>query len=218
MFRTRCDVCHEAIPPERIRYHCYECTSVLVPNSAPGDYDICSSCYGNLVVQGRISEENGFSGWRRCLEGHRMVVVGFAEGRHGRWRYVERDLVGGRVLRSEPADGPEPQAQAQRLLKWSWRAGTETSERLVTRDAADAVDKNDSGTPAAVKFPPDGGSGSRATAKWAWYPQADDEQDLWFPRGAEIAEVENINGDWMCGTYMGSDGTFPAPLVVMKED
>jgi hypothetical protein len=34
-----------------------------------------------------------------------------------------------------------------------------------------------------------------------------------FPKGAEIAEVEDVNGEWFHGFYMGAGGLFPAPYV-----
>lgn len=211
-FRTRCDVCQDPIAPSQVRYHCFSCTSVLVADAPPGDYDICAPCYGNLVGQGRISAENGHSGWRRCLGGHRMVVIGFVDGKIGQWRYVERDVVGGRALRSEATDDGERQG----LQRWSWRRGDETWQRLVTTDvsatAPPATPGSGAGGP-TQGFPPDGGSGMRGNARWAWYPQAAADDELLFPRGAEVREVEDVNGDWFFGTYMGAKGLFPAPYV-----
>ena len=215
-FETRCAVCQDCIPPADNRYHCFECVNLLVPDGSRGDYDICSSCYSDLVAQGHISQENGLSGWRRCLDGHRMIQTRFLESGLGQWRYVDRDLVGGRILRSESVDGAGP--QGQELLKWTWNVADQKVERLVTKYVAGTAPRSHGSLTSTEGFPADGGVGAKATAKWAWYPQAGENQELMFPRGAEIAEVENINGDWMCGTYMGADGAFPAPLVVTKED
>lgn len=213
-FRTRCDVCRDPIAPSQVRYHCFSCTSMLVPNAPPGDYDICASCYDDVVASGQISAENGHSGWRRCLGGHRMAVIGFVEGKVGQWRYVERDLVGGRALRSEPVEDGEG------LQVWSWRRGDETWQRLVTTDVSGTAPPATPGSGArgfTQGLPPDGGSGMRAHARWAWYPQAAADDELLFPRGAEVREIEDVNGDWFFGTYMGAKGLFPAPYVRMLE-
>ncbi|KAG5950708.1 hypothetical protein E4U53_004537 [Claviceps sorghi] len=217
-FRTRCEVCQDVIPPCEVRHHCFSCTSALVPDAQAGDYDICAACYAGLVAGGRISSENGHSGWRRCLKGHRMAVVGFAEGKVGQWRFVERDVVGGRFLRAEAYDKPDHNGQ-QGLQKWSWRAGGEKRERLVTRDvSATAPATPESCASSAQPFPPpDGGLGLRANARWAWYPKAGSEDELLFPKGAEIREVEDVNGDWFSGTYMGAKGLFPAPYVRLAQ-
>ncbi|KAG5977291.1 hypothetical protein E4U55_006896 [Claviceps digitariae] len=207
-FRTRCDVCQEAILPSHVRYHCFSCTSALVPDAPPGDYDICAACYTDLVARGQISSQNGHSGWRRCLNGHRMAVIGFTEGKVGQWRFIERDVVGGRFVRAEPYDDPGPNTQPG-LQKWSWKMDNERRERLVTKDVSATA-------PAASPdqhFPPDGGVGLKASARWAWYPQAGSKDELLFPKGAEICEVEDVNGDWFSGTYMGEKGLFPAPYV-----
>ncbi|KAK2592472.1 hypothetical protein QQS21_009817 [Conoideocrella luteorostrata] len=211
IFRTRCDVCQDPIPPSHVRYHCFSCTSALVPDAPPGDYDICSPCYNNLVLRSQISSENGHSGWRRCLNGHRMVVIGFTEGRIGQWRFIERDIAGGRVLRSESFDSPEH--GPQELQKWSWRKGHDKWERLVTRDVSATAPVTVGSNSFVQTFPPDGGVGLKANSRWAWYPQAGSEDELLFPKGAEIQEIEDVNGDWFFGTYMGAKGLFPAPYV-----
>lgn len=215
-FATTCDICRTTITPSDIRYHCYSCTSSLVDNAAPGDYDICSPCYGGLVNSVKISAENGHSGWRRCLKGHRMVVIGFAPGEVGHWRYIERDLVGGRKLRIEPlAEENQPSPSCQ---KWSWKQDEQKLERLVTQDvSATAPASHDSVTYTAL-FPPDGGVGLRVFAKWAWYPKEEADDELLFPRGAEIREAEDVNGDWYFGVYMGAKGLFPSGYVKRDGD
>ncbi|EHK16717.1 uncharacterized protein TRIVIDRAFT_195607 [Trichoderma virens Gv29-8] len=190
-FNPKCNICKDVIPPSQTRYHCFSCTNTALQDATPGDYDICTSCYSNLESKGDVSEENGSSGWRRCPSGHRMVVIGFMEGKLGQWRYVERDKVGGRALRAEPLENiAHPDFQ-----KWSC-----LGEISYTRS-----------------FPPDGGSGLVAHAMWSWYPKSGAEDELMFPRGADIQEIRDINGDWFFGTYMGAKGLFPAPYVKMPQ-
>ncbi|RGP67504.1 cysteine synthase [Fusarium longipes] len=174
-------------------------TRTLVSDATPGDYDICSSCYGNLVVQRQISPENGHSGWRRCLNGHRMVVVAFTDGKIGLWRYIAQDLVGGRGLKSDAPEKPEYREQG--LLKWVWHDEDQELARLVTRDVSETAPTESGFTQA---FPPDGGVGMKATARFGWYPKAGADDELLFPRGAEIKEIEDVNGEWFFGAYMGS--------------
>ncbi|KAM3517500.1 hypothetical protein NHJ13051_008920 [Beauveria bassiana] len=183
---------------------CANCTSSLVENAAPGDYDICSPCYADLVNSGRVSAENGHYGWRRCLKGHRMVVIGFAPGEVGHWRFIERDLVGGRKLRIEPvADESQSDTPSQ---KWSWKQEDQKLERLVTQEVSATAPNSDDSVTYTTLFPPDGGVGLRVSAKWAWFPREEADDELLFPRGAEIREVEDVNGDWYFGVYMGAKG------------
>ncbi|KAK2012925.1 hypothetical protein LZ32DRAFT_604974 [Colletotrichum eremochloae] len=208
-FTTRCDICQDPIPPSHSRYHCFTCTSSIEPDTQPGDFDICTNCYANLEARDQISPENGHAGWRRCLNGHRMIVVGFREGPGGQLRHILSDLVGGRNLRITPAEGCDEQAPQ----KWWWYEEGQKRERFVTRDvAADAP----TGEGLTQEFPPDGGGGIRASATWAWYPKAEDE--LLFPKGAEIREIEDVNGDWFFGVYMGAKGLFPSPYVRRLDD
>lgn len=223
-FHTRCQICRQAIPPTQERYHCFSCASALDPeqqNPRPGDYDICSPCYAGLVARKQISAENGSAGWRRCLVGHRMVVVAFEESaRSGLLRrVVARDLVGGRKIMSEsfePASASAGRAPTGLTRMW-WPDGDGTLERLVTKDVAARAPTSVTAADGAVRtfatvFPPDGGAGETAVARWTWNTVEEDE--LLFPKGAEIREVEDVSGEWFHGCYMGDTGLFPAPYVV----
>ncbi|KAH6611018.1 Pyridoxal phosphate-dependent enzyme [Trichoderma cornu-damae] len=212
-FNPKCGICNDVIPPSQSRYHCFGCSSAAAQEAAPGDYDMCSSCYSDLESRGDISEENGSSGWRRCPSGHRMIVVGFVEGTIGQWRCVERDLVGGRALRFEPLENI---AHAD-FQKWSWYDGSEKLERLATTEVSATAPDSLGGISYTRDFPPDGGSGLTAHAMWAWYPKSGTEDELMFPRGADIGEIRDINGDWFFGTFMGAKGLFPAPYVRMPQ-
>lgn len=86
---TDCDICRRPIPPNSTRFHCYQCSN--------GDYDICTECYYSLVATGKICQANGPSGWRRCLQAHRMAVVGYQDmPEGGHQRVTVREQVGGR--------------------------------------------------------------------------------------------------------------------------
>ncbi|KAI9754853.1 MAG: protein kinase rio1 [Chaenotheca gracillima] len=103
-FTTSCDICRLPIQPSSARFHCPVCSD--------GDYDICTPCYLKLCgPAGKISRENGDKGWRRCLRGHRMQVIGFEDRDGGRKRVVSRDLVGGWALREEPVNSSSIEAR-----------------------------------------------------------------------------------------------------------
>lgn len=205
-FTTNCDICHYPIPPSHTRFHCPRCND--------GDYDICVSCYQGLVLKGRISAENGPSGWRRCQRGHRMLVVGFEERGDGQRRVVTRELVGGLALRDE--DGGDSQAvvgqgsnaDARATPNWSWRDPDGTVRKARAGSGREAVQPGSMGM-AQARFPPDGGFGLRVQALWGYFPAEGVEDELMFPKGAEIREGQDINGDWFWGAYAGRTGLFP---------
>lgn len=204
-FSTTCDICHYPIQPSNTRYHCLSCVS-KVPNTLPGDYDICTTCYPKLVSSRRISVENGDKGWRRCLQGHRMIIVGFEDKRGGQRRIVVSDLVGGLSLIEEVAPPPD----SENYFLWSWGSDpSSANSKLVTKD----VMKSSNTDGGAHVFPPNGGQGMNAHAMWSWYPAEGVQDELMFPRGAEVRECRNVNGDWWAGVYMGKKGVFPAPYV-----
>ncbi|KAH0544874.1 hypothetical protein FGG08_000954 [Glutinoglossum americanum] len=205
MFKTRCNICKLSIPPSSTHFHC--------PNCNGGDYDICSNCYHNLSASGRISQENGQNGWRRCPRGHRMIVVGF-EDRDGRQnRIVIKDLVGGVTLdESEAGEAVEGSSATSTDRVYRWK---EPDGRIESRTFTRRTTSGTAGGAAVIttQFPPSGGVGMRAFAAWSYFPPEFDTRDLIFPRGAEIREVERINEDWFWGSYAGCRGMFPAQHV-----
>ncbi|CAL3965676.1 unnamed protein product [Diplocarpon coronariae] len=215
-FSTKCDICRYPIQPSQSRYHCFSCVS-RVPGTFAGDYDICTSCYTKLVVTSRrISAENGHSGWRRCLQGHRMVVVGFEDSDGGQRRVLVQGLVGGSGLNVHPLPGKEP--PGAELQQWTWGDGVhvegdDTHARLVTTDVMKSAPASSPDLVLDERFPPDGGVGMICAAEWSWYPAPGAEDELLFPKGAEVRECRNVNDDWFHGTYMGKRGLFPSPYV-----
>lgn len=199
-FTTECDICHYPIPPSNSRYHCPECTQ--------GDYDICTPCYNTLASSGRIRREDGPSGWRRCPKGHRMGIVGFEDREGGQRRIVVQDRVGGLALKEESN-------------KWSWRDDDGTL-RQGTNQRTPSRSPHSPPAPLSAtgglspsepqpqqRFPPPGGVGLIVQAMHAWWPEEGIKDELMFPRGAEIREAEDINGDWFWGCYAGAKGLFP---------
>ncbi|KAK5150694.1 hypothetical protein LTS14_009977 [Recurvomyces mirabilis] len=111
---TDCDICHRKISARDHRFHCFRCSD--------GDYDVCTECYYNLTATGKISTENGANGWRKCLQGHRMAVVGFQDVPHGgQQRIIVRPPVGGwrykDATASPGADQPFPPVSINRTDK-----------------------------------------------------------------------------------------------------
>jgi hypothetical protein len=214
-FSTRCDICAYSITPSNSRYHCPKCND--------GDYDICSQCYLTLVSTGRISADNGHQGWRRCLRGHRMCVIGF-EDRDGQRRIVINELVGGMgLIEEDPAIPPsstksptDDNMAASTPPKWSWKDPDGISRKATVRNPKFSYQHGTtSSTPAPARFPPDGGIGLRTYAVWAYFPADGVVDEIGFPKGAEIREVEDINGDWFSGVYAGAKGLFPGNYVVV---
>ena len=157
--RVECDVCTYPIPTSASRFHCPQCNE--------GDYDMCSGCYLDLIKCGHIAEGDGPRGWRLCLKGHRMMIVGYADSSRGQRYVVFADLVGGHAL-NDPDSSHVP-----------------------------------------GRYPPSGGVGLHVMAQWSYWPEEGDDDELSFPKGAEIRECENINDDWFWGVYCGRKGLFP---------
>lgn len=216
-FYMRCDICCCSIQPSQFRYHCFSCTGKS-PNSLPGSYDVCTRCYSKLVRSRLISVKNGPRGWRRCLKGHRMAVVGFQMKYGGQHRLVIHDAVGGNCLQQKAYTSTDRGDLDLQL--WSWgdgrhARGDNSNVKLVTTDVKKSAPSTINFLALERAFPPDGGVGMRAMAIWGWFPSSEADDELLFPRGAEIRECKNINGDWFYGSYMGRKGLFPAKYVVL---
>ena len=195
-FSTKCDICTYPIPPSSTRFHCPQCSD--------GDYDICTTCFLRLVKMGTISTENGPKGWRRCPNGHRMIVIGFEDSVQGQRRIIVDDLVGGYAI-DNMTDSEEK--------VWRWRDESQQTQAETTLTAVDGRSLSGSvphpNDPNVRKYPPNGGVGMRVRALWSYWPQEGAEDELAFPKGAEIRECKDINGDFFFGIYCGREGIFP---------
>lgn len=189
-FSTKCDICTNPIPPATTRFHCPQCNG--------GNSDICTTCYLRLVKNGKITAENGPKGWRRCPNGHRMIIIGFEASVKGQRRTVYEGLVGGHAFK-DPPDLDEGQRMSAKT------ATTPVNTTTASDSNSHQIDN------AIGRYPPSGGIGMRVLARWSWWPQGDDaDGQLAFPRGAEICECVDINDDWFWGIYCGNKGVFPA--------
>ncbi|KAL8677524.1 MAG: hypothetical protein Q9186_006066 [Xanthomendoza sp. 1 TL-2023] len=201
---TKCNICRYPIPPSNTRFHCPQCNG--------GDFNMCTTSYLKLISAGHVSIDDGDKGWRKCLNGHRMTVVGFEDSSAGQRRLVVQDLVGGLGLKND--GGSNDQAAGQEL---SWQEGQQRHVRKVFGQDAAKQERDSTTTtttaPLLRKYPPSGGTGMRALAVWGYWPEDVASDELSFPRGAEIREVEDINGDWFLGSYAGKMGLFPGNHV-----
>jgi len=228
---VNCDMCHQIIFPSSPRYHCpFHQT----------DYDICTSCYSSFVHYSRMRRD-GYSsadvvaGWRKCPQGHRMIILAFEadttdDSDGGMRRIVKADLVGGwklseaelrtwnqqhNIYTSPPTSPPLAGFGANsRGGTWTWKedqTGTrKTRSRLSTLSGVNNVTSQ-----GLSRFPPDGGFGMSGVAVYAYWPEdgPDGEGELRLPRGAEVTEIEDVNGDWWSGVYAGDVGVFPYGYV-----
>ncbi|OKL62625.1 hypothetical protein UA08_01248 [Talaromyces atroroseus] len=232
-FSTECDICKYPIAPSSTRFHCLKCNE--------GDYDVCTNCYLKLVVSGKISKENGHGGWRRCLKGHRMIIIGYEDHEKGQRRVIVRDIVGGYTLKDEKIDQTAtPSASTVSIASpelgtgdWSWKEGNtkrKKAGRVRTSQAHDSnalsspstptstttqLDRRGTATPA---IPPDGGFGLVLGANWSYFAEESCTDELSFPRGAEITEADNINDEWYWGYYAGKTGLFPGAYCTLVRE
>jgi len=86
-------------------------------------------------------------------------------------------------------------------------------QRIVVRDVVGglALKEDEASAQASRQLPPDGGVGKRCLAGWNRFVPEEDELD--FPKNAEIKEAERVNEDWFWGVYAGQKGVFPANHV-----
>ncbi len=139
-----------------------------------------------------------------------MIVFGYEDHPEGQKRVITRDLVGCHSLEDSKMSpmGVTPH--------WRWEgADGQRRTRLISRDISSSTSPSDVSTTPGKSFPPDGGEGMVAVARWSYFPDQAGAKDLCFPKWAEIREVEDINGDWFGGVYAGSKGVFPGAFVMV---
>ena len=211
---THCDQCRQAILPDTTRYHCPICNN--------GDFDLCTACYFKLLRRGTIAGDDGPNGWRKCPSGHRMIIIGFENSGQGQRRIVLEDLVGGHALNEADTtlttfkNQSSSQKEEQGAPGWRWQGGTKQM-KSVSRSTTMVQSPQSPGRSSdrqlaaneGKTFPPSGGVGMRVQALWSYWPQDGVKDELGFPRGAEITECDDINGDWYWGIYCSQKGLFP---------
>ena len=140
-----------------------------------------------------------------------MVLVGFEDSAEGQRRVIVKDLVGGHALKDEIGEA----AASLNSGMWSWPDGSSRQTRLVSKrvSAGAAGGGIPNQEPLLQRYPPDGGVGMRVLAIFSYWPQEGVVDELAFPKGAEIREVEDINGDWFWGCYAGTVKLFPGSYV-----
>ncbi|KAK4230813.1 E3 ubiquitin-protein ligase [Podospora fimiseda] len=192
-----CEVCKRPVEEDKKWLCCYSC-----------GHNFCLGCYTSSATL-KIAPENGLTGWRRCPSGHRMVVMAYDTTKQ-KCR-VAQDLVGGRRVKISTEEGGKE--------IWSWKDENGNGyKRVVSSDVSITATTSKNGGEYTISlFPPDGGHGPKATAGWGWIPASGVEDELMFPKGADILEVEDVNGEWFHGFYMGVQGLFPAPYVRLRQ-
>lgn len=110
--------------------------------------------------------------------------------------------------------------------KWTWRdpndpaaageAPNAGGRRTRSRNSTLLQNAEQEGKKSS-RFPPDGGFGKVYRALWSYYPEEGEEGhgELLFPKGAVVAEMEEINEEWSEGVYAGERGL--VPLVYVRE-
>jgi hypothetical protein len=131
-----------------------------------------------------------------------MVVIGFQDAGGGQRRVVDRDLVGGWTF----VDDSNIATAGGR--KWRW-TGNDGQEKAADPEHRSRLAK----ASVHIRTPPDGGIGLVFYGRWNYFFDEATEKDLCFPKGAEIREAEDINGEWLWGVYAGRTGLFPAAYV-----
>lgn len=152
-----------------------------------------------------------------------MIIVGFEDSFLGQRRIVVRDLVGGHALKhdqsassasssapvSQPAGGQRDEERRRRedgTLKTAPVSTVPTTPSHSPSLGSSILDIRG-------QYPPSGGGGLTAVALWSYWPQEGAGDELGFPKGAEIREAVDINGDWFEGFYCGRGGLWPGPFA-----
>ncbi|KAL4868657.1 hypothetical protein BDV12DRAFT_169157 [Aspergillus spectabilis] len=235
---TRCDACTSPIPTSTLRFHCLRCddgdydlcancylrfvaTSKIRKEDGLNGWRRCPKGHRMIVI-----------GFEEYPEGPRRVIARNLVGGHA-LKDKQLPPTSSPVQAASTPTGT-PTSETPSLGDWSWKEGSERRKkasrvRSSWNNDRDRNTNSEPGTPSSLnpsqpqspstassnsrRFPPDGGVGLIVHALWSWYPEDGVRDELMFPRGADITEVENINDDWYWGCYAGMTGLFPGSHV-----
>ncbi|KAL8998642.1 MAG: hypothetical protein Q9169_002302 [Polycauliona sp. 2 TL-2023] len=128
-----------------------------------------------------------------------MMVIGFEDSSAGQRRAIVKDLVGGIGLKGVGSSSSSLDHNVGQELSWQDGQQRQTRRVFAQNDSSDMQNSASKTAPLLRKYPPSGGYGMRALAIWSYWPEEQAADELLFPRGAEIGEVEDVNGDWFLG-------------------
>lgn len=237
-FSTNCDICTYPIPASVTRFHCLQCndgdydvctncylklvaTSKISKEDGHNGWRRCLASHRMIIV-----------GFEDRDDGQRRVIVRDLVGGHA----LQDEHIG-----QSPASSPaisSPVASPERGNGyWIWKEGSERRKKASRlRGSATASNGSNSNNPGASssdlahnsggtptsqhgasfrRFPPDGGVGLVVQAKWSYFHGEENEDELVFPRGAEIKEVDDVNDEWFWGRYAGRTGLFTRTHVTI---
>ncbi|KAL3459440.1 hypothetical protein BJX64DRAFT_279225 [Aspergillus heterothallicus] len=242
---TCCDVCTNPIPTSTLRFHCLRCNSgdydicancylkLVATNKVRKEDGLngwrrCAKGHRMVVI-----------GFEDSPEGPRRIIARNLVGGHA---LKENHLppTASPVHTTFNPPGTPTSDTPPTTGDWSWKEGSERRKKAsrvrsawnTDRDRDHRSPSSDPSTPTSInagspqspstavmsntrRFPPDGGVGLIVHAMWSWIPEERDQDELLFPRGAEITEAENINDDWYWGCYAGMTGLFPGSHVTV---
>lgn len=123
-------------------------------------------------------------------------------------------VISGRITKEDGVNGWRKCLRSHRMYIVGFEDRDGAQRRMVVRDLVGGYALKEEDEMARVqRYPPDGGIGLRLLARWGYLPDEGVEDELSFPRGAEIREAADINGDWYWGVYCGVGKLFPANHV-----
>ncbi|KAK4206613.1 hypothetical protein QBC37DRAFT_121119 [Rhypophila decipiens] len=234
--RFHCNECPSGVYPGSLTdegdYNiCQGCYSGLVTNgtiaaeNGPDGWRRCPLAGHRMVVVKFVIDELGAE--RRVVVkdlvgGRRLATEPFGDGSEKLeiwkwWRYFQRQPPipqSSSIQTQQPSNNKKDAGTT--LVETSGKWHKKRISRLVSLDLAREaiIPAGETRFVTGDVFPNDGGEGPRGMAGWSWYPLPGADDELMFPKGAEIVEIEDVNGDWCHGFYMGlKGGLVPGPYV-----
>ena len=180
--------------PARLKISCDSCRQTIHSeylHCPTCNVDLCRHCQRATGRNTMISPpENDPGAWHRCLKGHRMQDILISP-------CVGDDFARGlnRTIHQDVEGG------------WASKS-VDGTHRVDPESTVGETTIRSSRTPWDV--------GRTMVAVWTRIPDDGVEDELSFPRGAEITEVKEINEDWSYGVYCRMTGLFPSNHVRPK--
>ncbi|PGH01405.1 hypothetical protein AJ80_09005 [Polytolypa hystricis UAMH7299] len=241
-FTTNCNICSYPIPPSVTRFHCPTCndgnydictncylrlcaTGRISKENGRNGWRRCSLGHRMMII-GFYDHSDGQK--RAIVKG---LVGGFAL--KDEWAApTSSPNTNSTPTTSDSQQSPNSPHPPTRQGSgdWNWIDGHDANNPAnptrhkkkaarsrnpwsSTSSPTAASESNSKQPPTPPYFPPSGGIGLRVLAIWPYYPDPEDTDEIFFPRGAEITEAEDINDDWLWGCYAGQKGLFPGQYV-----
>ncbi|KAJ8604989.1 hypothetical protein MRB53_041586 [Persea americana] len=208
-----CNRCSKPSIQNQLHYHCNKCQG---GNIQPLSNMLSSRCVGFLldVSSQRTATAHIHLLQLSAIQSQDITATNATDGNYEICETSYHQLIfTGKISAANGANGARRCLRNHPLSIVAWQTSADGTNQRVILSGPVGGWKASHAHRYGQRSDPISESRLRCQAYWSWFPADGIDDELSFPKFAEILEVEKTNSDYYQGVYAGSRGLFPANHV-----